>query len=38
MANLEKHIEEIEKRKKELPPVQIKRERLGTGKNYDLIL
>ncbi len=31
-------MEEIEQRKKELPPVQIKRVREGTGKNNDLIL
>jgi len=35
---LEKHMKEIEQRKKELPPVQIRRERIGTGKNFDLIL
>lgn len=38
MEKLQKHMEEIEQRKKELPPVQIRRERLGTGKNNDLIL
>jgi len=38
MVNFEKHLEEIEQRKKELPPVQIRKERLGTGKNNDLIL
>lgn len=38
MEKLLKHMEEIEQRKKELPPVQIRRERLGTGKNNDLIL
>jgi ATP-binding cassette subfamily F protein 3 len=38
MLKLQKHMEEIEQRKKELPPVQIRRERLGTGKNNDLIL
>jgi ATP-binding cassette subfamily F protein 3 len=38
LVNFEKHLEEIEQRKKELPPVQIRRERLGTGKNNDLIL
>lgn len=31
-------MQEIEQKKKELPPVQIRRERLGTGKNNDLIL
>jgi ATP-binding cassette subfamily F protein 3 len=36
---LEKHMQEIEQRKKELPPVQIRRERQAIGgKNYDLIL
>jgi hypothetical protein len=39
MLNLEKHMNEIEQKKKELPPVQIKRQREGPGgKNYDLIL
>jgi ATP-binding cassette subfamily F protein 3 len=31
-------MKEIEQKKKELPPVQIKRVREGTGKNYDVIL
>ena len=38
MAQFEKHMIEIEQKKKELPPVQIRRERLGTGKNNDLVL
>lgn len=39
MLNLEKHMNEIEQKKKELPPVQIRRQRDGAGgKNYDLIL
>lgn len=39
LLNLEKHMNEIEQKKKELPPVQIKRQREGPGgKNYDLIL
>lgn len=39
-ANLvfEKHMIEIEKKSKELPPVQIRRNREGTGKNNDLVL
>lgn len=38
MLNFEKHLKEIEQKKKDLPPVQIKRIREGTGKNNDLIL
>jgi ATP-binding cassette, subfamily F, member 3 len=38
MLQFEKHMEEIEMKTKEMPLVQIKRERLGTGKNNDLIL
>lgn len=38
MVNLQKHMVEIEQRKKELPPVQIRREKIGAGKNFDLIL
>lgn len=38
MVNFEKHLQEIQQRKKELPPVQIRRDRLGSGKNNDLIL
>jgi ABC-type multidrug transport system fused ATPase/permease subunit len=38
ILQFEKHLKEIEQKKKELPPVQIKRVREGTGKNYDLIL
>ncbi len=31
-------MKEIEKKNKELPPVQIRRDREGSGKNNDLIL
>ena len=38
MESYNKHIAEIEKKKKELPPVQIKRNREGSGKLLDVIL
>ncbi len=37
MASFEKHLKEMEQQKTQLPPVQIRRERDGTGSN-DLIL
>jgi ATP-binding cassette subfamily F protein 3 len=36
--NYQRHMQEIEKKSKELPPVQIRRERSGAGKSMDLIL
>ena len=38
LALFNQHMKEMEQRKYELPPVQICRDRLGTGRNNDLIL
>ena len=38
IANFQKHMIEIEQKKKELPPVQIRREMMGLSRNNDLIL
>jgi hypothetical protein len=34
----ERHMKEIEKKNKELPPVMIRRDLEGSGKNKDLVL
>jgi ABC-type multidrug transport system fused ATPase/permease subunit len=38
VQSYERHIREIEKKNKELPPIQIRRSREGTGKSNDLVL